>query len=170
MMERLQSLPPDQRERALEQMRARGFDPTAGDTAANQAGGNQSRARGRPAAANAQPAPAASNAQPATTIDALFGPLPTVESAGRVWLYIDKQLKSVRVRLGITDGQATELLEGDIEPGQELVTNVVTGSEPTRAAPTGFPFGGQQRFPAPGGGGGGNRGGGGGNRGGGRGD
>ena len=31
----------------------------------------------------------------ATTIDALFGPLPEVETRGRAWLYIDKKLKPV---------------------------------------------------------------------------
>ena len=40
----------------------------------------------------------------ATTIDSLFGPLPTVETRGRAWLYINKQLKPVNLRLGISDG------------------------------------------------------------------
>ena len=73
----------------------------------------------------------------------------------------------MRVRLGITDGQVTELIQADgVDEGTELVTNVTTGNEATRPAPTGgFPFIGQQpgRFGGPGGaGGGGNRGGGGG--------
>jgi HlyD family secretion protein len=83
-----------------------------------------------------------------------------------VWIYANNQLQPVRVRLGITDGQATELLEGDLEPGAEVVTNVTTGNEtrPT-AAQGGFPFmggppGGRGGFGGPGGGGG-NRGGGG---------
>jgi hypothetical protein len=74
----------------------------------------------------------------------LFGPLPVVETCGRVWLYVDKTLKPVQLRLGITDGQATELIEGDLEPGTEVVTNVTTGSTATRpAAQGGFPFLGQ---------------------------
>jgi hypothetical protein len=44
----------------------------------------------------------------AQTIDALFAPLPTVESRGRAWLFVDHQLKSVNLRLGITDGTNTE--------------------------------------------------------------
>ncbi len=66
----------------------------------------------------------------ATTIDSLFGPLPTVESFGRAWLYINKQLKSVRLRLGISDGTYTEVLDGaELQPGTEVVINVVTGLE-----------------------------------------
>jgi hypothetical protein len=101
----------------------------------------------------------------ATTIDALFGPLQKVESVGRVFMFVDRQLKPTRVRLGITDGQVTELLQADgIEEGTEVVTNVTTGNEATRPAATGgFPFIGQQpgRFGGPGGGGGARGGGGG---------
>jgi hypothetical protein len=79
-----------------------------------------------------------------------------------VWIYADNQLKPLRVRLGVTDGQATELIAGEgIEEGTELVTNVTTGNEATRPAATGGafpPFMGPQ--PRGGFGGGGNRGGG----------
>jgi hypothetical protein len=111
------------------------------------------------------PAAAPSNRPEPTTFDALFPPLPDVESRGQVWQYVNGELKPLRVRLGITDGQASELLEGDIEEGTELVTNVLTGAE-TRPTPTGggafSPFMGPQRF---GGGGGGNNNRGGGNQG-----
>ena len=56
-------------------------------------------------------------AAPAQTIDALFAPLPTVETRGRVWLFMDKQLKPVNLRLGITDGTNTELLSGELQHG-----------------------------------------------------
>ena len=49
----------------------------------------------------------------ATTIDALFAPLTVTETRGRAWLYENKQLKSVQVRLGVTDGTFSELVEGD---------------------------------------------------------
>ena len=69
----------------------------------------------------------------ATTIDALFAPIPTVEGRGRVWLYVNKQLKSVPVRTGITDGTWTEVLEtpetAPLQVGTEIVTNVTTGLE-----------------------------------------
>jgi len=58
------------------------------------------------------------------------------------------------------------LIQGDLQPGNQVVTNVSTGSE-TRPAATAFPFGGQpQRGGFPGGGQGGNRGGSGGGAGG----
>jgi hypothetical protein len=105
----------------------------------------------------------------ATTIDALFGPLTEVQTDGRVWTYENNQLKPVPVRLGISDGQTTELIRGDLQPDTPVVTNVTTGAQSktttTAAASTGL-FGG---LAGPGGPGGGNRGGfgGGGNRGGG---
>jgi hypothetical protein len=155
---------PEEREQRLQRMRERGFDPTAGATA-----GAASTGRG---AAPAAPAPtAAARKSTATTIDALFGPLARVETTGRAWLYADKQLKQVRLRLGISDGQNTELIEGDLQQGAEVVTNIALGND-TRPAATNFPFGqpGRGGFPGNGGfggpGGGGNRGGGGGGGGG----
>ena len=56
---------------------------------------------------------------------------------GRVWLRANERLEPARVRLGITDGQATELIEGDLAEGMEVVTNVVIGTEIARPAPTG---------------------------------
>jgi hypothetical protein len=93
---------------------------------------------------------------------------------------VDKQLRPLRVRLGISDGQATELIEGDLQPGMEVVTNVTTGNETRPTGGFGFPpfmgppGGGRGFGPGgpggPGGGGGGGNRGGGGGRGGGRGD
>jgi HlyD family secretion protein len=151
MRERLQTLPPEQRDRMLERLRARGIDPTAADDHGSRAEPPPSRSK-----AQGSPAPAASarNSQ-ATTIDALFGPLPPSESQGRVWRFVANQLKPVRVRLGITDGQATELIEGDLQEGAEVVTNVVVGAQTTRPAAGGTipPFLGG-RPPGAGGGGG----------------
>jgi HlyD family secretion protein len=52
------------------------------------------------------------------------------ETRGRAWLYENKQLKSVNLRLGVSDGTYSELLEGDLKEGQEVVVNMVTGLEP----------------------------------------
>ena len=71
----------------------------------------------------------------ATTIDALFGPLPQVESRGRAWLYIDKKLKPINLRLGVSDGTFTEILSGEVQQGQEVVTAMVTGLEPKTGDP-----------------------------------
>ncbi len=46
----------------------------------------------------------------ATTIDALFAPLAVTETEGRVWILDGDQLRPVDVRLGVTDGTATELV------------------------------------------------------------
>ena len=166
---RIRELTPDQREQMLQRMRARGLDPSSGRGPEGTRGRAHATAPGkRGRGADATEAPPLANRNPnATTIDALFGPLPVEESVGRVWVHLDKQLRPVRLRLGISDGQVTELLDGDLEAGTEVVTNVTTGNE-TRPAMQGFPpFMGQPgRGFGPGGpggfGGGGNRGGGGG--------
>jgi HlyD family secretion protein len=88
--------------------------------------------------ADAQDAPQESVRDPnATTIDALFGPLPEVQSAGRVWVFENGALRPIPVRLGISDGQATELIAGDLTEGTALVTVVNTGTETVRQTPTG---------------------------------
>jgi len=71
----------------------------------------------------------------ATTIDALFAPIQPVETRGRAWLYINKQLKPVELRLGISDGTFTEVLNADaLQPGQELVIAVITPEMASRPA------------------------------------
>jgi HlyD family secretion protein len=91
----------------------------------------------------------------ATTIDALFGPLPAVETRGRVWVYENKQLTAIPVRLGLTDGTFTELLDPNpaLAAGKELVTNVTlaTAASAAPAANAGNPLMGPQRG-GPGGG------------------
>jgi hypothetical protein len=72
----------------------------------------------------------------AETIDALFAPLPPVESRGRAWLFVEHQLKSANLRLGITDGTNTELLSGDLQQNAEVVTGM-TGVGTTRTTSTG---------------------------------
>ena len=157
--ERFQNMSPEDRAQMLERMRARGVDPSA--RGIPEANTPRESPQAKTPAGDSPQSLTARNPR-ATTIDALFGPLPPVESVGRVWLYVNKQLKPVRVRLGISDGQASELLEGDIQPGTELVTNVSTG-EATRPAVGGlggFPFLGQPRGfggGLPGGAGGGGR-------------
>jgi len=72
----------------------------------------------------------------ATTIDALFAPLQPVETRGRVWLYVGKQLKPVELRLGITDGTYTEVLNDPSEFAQttEVVISVITPEMASRPA------------------------------------
>jgi hypothetical protein len=106
----------------------------------------------------------------ATTIDALFAPLPVVETRGRAWLYINKNLKPVELRLGISDGTFTEVLNADaMQPGQEVVTAVVTPEMASRPANQQNNNANNPLMPQRGRGPGGPGGGGGGGRGGGRG-
>ena len=52
---------------------------------------------------------------------------PTNDLAGkgkRVWVVANGELKAVEVTTGLSDGQMTEILAGDIEPGMEAVTDL----------------------------------------------
>jgi HlyD family secretion protein len=83
----------------------------------------------------------------ATTIDALFAPLQPVETRGRVWLYVNKQLKPVELRLGITDGTYTEVLNdpSELALNTEVVISVITPEMASR--PAGQQQGGQSNNP-----------------------
>jgi HlyD family secretion protein len=196
--ERMARMTPEQRE----QMMARGFGRggpgganggrggynNGGRTGQNGQtggrGGRQGSGRGRSSELTAEQLSAASGA---ATIDSLFPPLPPVESRGRVYVYhkddkdpTKKELRSINLRLGVTDGQVTQLLDpGELKEGSEVVTNIMTQAAvrpgftgPQQGNPffqgpgggrgPGGPGGGGFGGPGGGGGGGGNRGGGGG--------
>jgi HlyD family secretion protein len=125
MMERFKTMSPDEQQQFIARMKDRGQDTSAFEAARTPAA---TGGRGR----GASPAAASGNAQ---TIDALFAPLPTIETRGRAWLWINHELKPVSLRLGISDGTNTELLSGELQPNQEVVTGV-TGVGTTRAQPT----------------------------------
>jgi HlyD family secretion protein len=96
----------------------------------------------------------------ATTIDSLFGPLPTVETRGSAWVWENKQLKQVRLRLGVTDTTNIEIIEAtpEVREGSEVVTNVIIEQASTTpgGANANNPLMGPQRGRGgPGGGGGG---------------
>ena len=155
MQERMANMTPEERERF--QQRMQGRNGGEGGRDGNQGFGRRDMSRG--IAGNVAAGGAVSSG--ASTIDALFAPLPPVETRGRVWLYVDKKLKPINVRLGISDGSFTELLSGDLQEGQDVVVNMVTGLEPRPTAGQqggNNPLMGPQRGQGPGG----NRGGGGG--------
>jgi HlyD family secretion protein len=120
MMERLQQMAPAEREAFIARLKDRGINIEMPGTAKTAAG--------KPAA-KAQPE--GIGAKGGQTIDSLFGPLPARVSFGRAWIWTPatKQLKTIRLRLGVTDGTWTELLDGEIQPGQELVTGIIIGDE-----------------------------------------
>jgi HlyD family secretion protein len=119
MLDRFKVMSPDEQKQFLDRIKGRGGDTSAFEKAMAPA----AKSKG-----------AEAPAQTATTIDALFAPLATVERPGRAWLYVDKQLKAVNFRTGITDGTNTELVSGDLQAGTEVVTGIVLPSSARPAA------------------------------------
>jgi hypothetical protein len=116
MLDRFKSMSPEEQTQFIARLKDRGTDVSAFQSAMKKA-----PARG-------------AKAPTAETIDALFAPLPVIESRGRAWLYTSsKELKAVNLRLGITDGTNTEVVSGELQPGTDVVTGVITGS--ARPAP-----------------------------------
>lgn len=110
MLERFKTMSPDEQKQLVARLKDRGQDVSAFEAAAPPP---SSLLR-----------PKYGEVQQAATIDALFAPLPAVESRGRVWLFVNKELKPVNVRLGITDGTNTELLSGELQQNMDVVTGV----------------------------------------------
>jgi HlyD family secretion protein len=198
MEERMAAMTPEERAAFQERMAQRGQNGGGrggfgGGQGAGQGGGAQASGGGRGGVGGGQTGNArqSANAQgqgsprgtaigrvasapsitgSATTIDSLFGPLPVVETRGAAWVWENKQIKQVRLRLGATDGTNIEIIEAtpEVREGAEVVTNVVT-EQTTTTTPGGAnannPLLGPQRGR---GGPGGGPGGGGGGRGGGR--
>jgi HlyD family secretion protein len=63
---------------------------------------------------------------PDATIDWFFEPLPATALPGEIWILDNQKLVGLPVEVGITDGTWTQLLSGNIQPGQEAVSSVVT--------------------------------------------
>jgi hypothetical protein len=108
----------DEQKQFIARMKDRGIDTSEFEKLVAPAGDKKSAGKAAP--------------KQAETIDALFAPLPPVESRGRAWLVVEHQLKSVSLRLGITDGTNTELLSGDLDQNSEVVTGI-TGVGLTRS-------------------------------------
>jgi HlyD family secretion protein len=133
MMERFKGMTPDEQKQFIARMKDGGRDTSLFE---------------KEIQASAKTTPKTKyGVQSAQTIDALFAPLPAVESRGRAWIFVDHQLKPVTLRLGITDGTNTELLSGELQPPMEVVTGV-TGLGPTRTTGTG-PGAGNPLMPQP---------------------
>jgi hypothetical protein len=167
--ERMKNMTPEERAAMQQRGGGRGGFQRGGDTAAAGQGGRGSNPsggmnrQGTGARDNSAQAPSRLATTTATTVDALFAPLQPTEGRGRLWMFVDKKLKMVNVRTGISDGTWTEILEGgdasQLQPDTLVVTNVVTGLEPAQRPgqqnPGGSPLmpqGGQGRG-GPGGGG-----------------
>jgi hypothetical protein len=142
MVERLKTMTPDEQKQFIARMKDRGQDTTeiekalAAPKPGGKAAGEGGKAPAKSDSAASMIKPKYGTVQNAQTIDALFAPLPQVESRGRAWLFMDHQLKPVNLRLGITDGTNTELLGGELQQNMEVVTSV-TGLGTTRTQPQG---------------------------------
>jgi HlyD family secretion protein len=131
MMERFKGMSSDEQKQFIARMKDRGQDTSLFE---------------KEIQANAKPAGKGKTTAAAQTIDALFAPLPTVESRGRVWLCLQcdtpggRTLKSVNLRLGVSDGTNTELLGGELQQNMEVVTSVAGLSATTRTQPGANPM------------------------------
>ena len=160
MEERMASMSPEDRERFQARMKEGGGGAQA------RGGGAPGAARGNTGArANAAPTPTAPGG--ATTIDSLFAPIQIQERPGLAWTFSSRQLKPLRLRLGVTDGSFSEIVNAaEIPQESEVVVNMTTGLE-QRATPGQAPGSNPLMGPQRGGPGGRGGGGGGGGRGGG---
>jgi len=123
-MDRFKAMTPEEQDQFISRLKERGGDPSAFEAARAPAKGKKPGAAATPATPQA------------TTIDALFAPLPTIETRGRAWLYVDNQLKLVNLRLGISDGTYTEVLSANELPETtEVVTSVTGVGTSTRTQP-----------------------------------
>jgi HlyD family secretion protein len=144
-------------------------------------GGQGAGGRGASAAQNATAPQVQLNAE---KIDELFEPVQRPEQRATVYTWnpgkTPPELKQVNVRLGVTDGTFSELLSGELQVDQQVVTGVIIPQaqrpnqpgqsifgQPQRGGPGGLTPGGFGNPGGGGGGGGGRGGGGGGGRGGG---
>jgi HlyD family secretion protein len=145
-VERFKAMSSDDQRKFIGRMNDRGQDTSAFEKLMTGARGAPPAAAAKKPAAPKGSAPTAADAfaftpkygaaQSAQSIDALFAPLQTVETRGRAWLFVDRQLKPVNLRLGITDGTNTEVLGTELQPPMEVVTTV-TGLGSTRASAQG---------------------------------
>ena len=124
--ERLQAMPPEEREAFIRQMRER------------RANARQRTDRSTRPQPEARPSIPPSDAIPAvergaTTIDALFAPIEVVETMGEVWFLNGNALTPIPVRLGTTNGTTSELIQAQTAEyplinGSTLITNITTPS------------------------------------------
>jgi HlyD family secretion protein len=169
-------LSPEERQRMREQFaQGRGQFTGRGGAGRGQAGGTGGRG-GRGGAASNATAPLVE--LDAEKIDELFAPMQTRIQPGQVWQWDGKALTEKRLQIGISDGQFSQIISGDLKAGDKVVTNIILpltaaqrqqqqsifGQQPGRGSSFGPAQSGGFRGGDGGGGGGGGRGGGGGGR------
>jgi HlyD family secretion protein len=177
------NLTPEQIQQFREKFRQSGGGRGGGGRGGQTGEGGRGGQAGRPTPAG-QNATAPPVELKADKIDELFAPVSRPEQRASVYTWNPTknppELKQVNVRLGVTDGTFSELLSGDVQVDQQVVTGVILPQAQRPNQPGQSIFGGPQRGPGGmtpgdrggggpggGGGGGGRGGGGGGGRGGG---
>ena len=83
-------------------------------------------------ASAAAPAPdvALTRVKAMTTADALFAPEARPETSGTAWVFENNTLQPLRLRLGMSDGTYTEVLnEADVPAGARVATSMTTGAQ-----------------------------------------
>ena len=150
-IERFKAMTPDDQRQFIARMVDRGQDATVFEQLLDRSVTTKKAAP--PPAPTFVFKPRYGSAQNSETIDSLFAPIPVVDNPGRVWIFVDHQLKPVNVRVGITDGTYSELLSGELKDGADVVTNItgLGSARTTAAAGTGNPLMPQQRGGGPGG-------------------
>src|SRR4029077_1289987 len=53
---------------------------------------------------------------------------------GRVWVLADNRLQPVPVRLGVSDGTSTAILDGQLQEGADVVPSVAAAAASTKTA------------------------------------
>jgi HlyD family secretion protein len=142
--QRMANMTPEERAQFQERMRARqaqgGNAGVGGGRGGSfERGGQGPGSSGRNAArTQGQNAPTASKSAATTTatnIDSLFAPIEIQETRQRAWVWANKQLKMVNLRLGISDGTYTEVInESELGPDVDVVTGVITAEMASRPA------------------------------------
>ncbi len=110
-IERFKSMSPDEQTQFIARMKDRGQDTAAFEALVRTHG----RAGGRLHGSSRDDTPRYGGPQSGETIDSLFKPLPVAQSTARAWIFVDRQLKPVNIRLGITDGTYTEVVGGELQ-------------------------------------------------------
>jgi HlyD family secretion protein len=90
------------------------------------------------------PAPARVGAVESRAVRASTRPADAADQStrGQIWVFEQGVLRRIDVRLGLADGTNTELLDGQVTAGMQLVTGVTTGAQAPLTPPANNIFGG----------------------------
>jgi HlyD family secretion protein len=64
---------------------------------------------------------------------------PSDQKGPALWVLENKKLKRIKVTTGISDGNYTEILSGDLKEGQEVIVEATGDGKKTNAPPIGGP-------------------------------